>query len=210
MDHPLLTYFPELDSSRLNKLMSLEKLYAGWNSKINVISRKDITNFTIHHLLHSLGIAKVTDFKPGTSIIDVGTGGGFPGIPLAIMFPLVSFTLIDSIRKKTIVAQSVAESLELDNVNVIRTRAEEVKQKFNFVVCRAVTAFPRFVTLTRHLIAGESNNNLPDGILYLKGGDLREELGNYYNRSEIFNLEDYFNEEFFREKKVVFLPVGKG
>ena len=207
MEHLLLTYFPELDSDRLNKLMSLEKLYTGWNSKINVISRKDITNFTIHHLLHSLGIAKVTDFKPGTSIIDVGTGGGFPGIPLAIMFPRVSFTLIDSIRKKTVVALSVAKSLELENVNVIRIRAEEVKKKFDFIVSRAVTAFPRFVTLTRHLIAVESNNSLPNGTLYLKGGDLSEELGSYYDYVKIFNLDNYFREEFFREKKLVFLPA---
>lgn len=208
-EHTLIKYFPELDSNTLNKLISLENLYTEWNSKINVISRKDIGNFTIHHLLHSLGIAKITGFRPGTSIIDVGTGGGFPGIPLAIFFPGVSFTLIDSIRKKTIVALSVAESLELKNVKVIWSRAEEINQRFDFVVSRAVTAFPQFVSLTGHLIAEKSNNRLPNGILYLKGGELRQELGNYYKRSKIFNLKDYFKEEFFLEKKVVLLPVGK-
>ncbi len=210
MNHPVATYFPGLDNHRLTRLMSLEELYIDWNSKINVISRKDIGNFTIHHLLHSLGIAKITDFKPGTRIIDVGTGGGFPGIPLAIMFPEVSFTLVDSIRKKTFVAKSVAESLELENVNVIWSRAEEVKQRFDFIISRAVTSFPLFVNLTRHLIAKKINNSLPNGILYLKGGDLREELGDYYRRSKIFDLKDYFKEEFFHEKKIVFLPVGKG
>jgi 16S rRNA (guanine527-N7)-methyltransferase len=207
MEETLKQYFDNTTQPEIEKLLKLEELYKGWNSKINVISRKDIDNFNIHHLLHSLSVAKVIRFTKGSEIIDIGTGGGFPGIPLSIMFPEVSFTLVDSIRKKTLVVKSVAESLDLKNVKVVCDRAENIDNKYDFVISRAVTAFPKFVMWTKNMIKTQNNNTLRNGILYLKGGDLSKELGAYKNRVTIYPLGNYFRESFFEEKKIVYLPA---
>ncbi len=207
MEETLTRYFDNLPESRLKKLLSLEELYKDWNNKINVISRKDIDNFNTHHLLHSLSIAKVVLFTDGSEIIDIGTGGGFPGIPLAILFPKTHFTLVDSIRKKTLVVKSVAETLKLDNVKVICERAENIDSKYDFIVSRAVTALPRFVSWTKNMIKAQQKNSLKNGILYLKGGDLIEELEVFRDQLTIYPLSNYFNESFFNEKKIVHLPL---
>ncbi len=207
MPENLLRYFPELTENQKNKLSRLKGIYDRWNSMINVISRKDMENFYSHHVLHSLAIAKVIDFIPGTNILDMGTGGGFPGIPLAILFPDSEFTLLDSIEKKIRVVSAVREELELHNVTAVRRRAEEEKRRFHFVVSRAVTGFPEFVKLTRKNIHKGSFNKLPNGILYLKGGDLTAEISGYETRVKIWDISTFFNEPFFETKKVVYLPV---
>jgi len=185
----------------------LFNLYKDWNSKINVISRKDIDNFEIHHLLHSLAIAKVFHFKSKTSVLDVGTGGGFPGIPLAIMFPDASFTLIDSTEKKLNVVADVAAAIGLKNITTLHSRAENIKLKYDFIVSRAVTAFPEFILLTRHCILKENKNHFPNGIIYLKGGEFSEEIKSYKNKIKIYNISDFFEEDFFETKKIIYLPV---
>jgi 16S rRNA (guanine527-N7)-methyltransferase len=200
-------YFKDITEEQSDKFDALLPLYRDWNSKINVISRKDIDNFTLHHLLHSLGIAVVTGFRDGTAILDAGTGGGFPGIPLAIMFPNTSFTLVDSIRKKTTVVEAVAGELKLANVRVVCSRVEEIPWKFDFVISRAVTAFPKFVEWTMGKLIKGGSNSLANGILYLKGGDLTGELLPFKNRVKVFDLEQVFDEEFFKDKKVVYLPA---
>lgn len=207
MNDLIKRYFPGISALQYEKFKALKPLYHEWNSKINVISRKDIDNFELHHLVHSLGISKVTDFAGGTRIMDAGTGGGFPGIPLAIMYPDVSFTLVDSIRKKTIVADSVVSELELVNVKVICSRAEDIDEKFDFVVSRAVTAFPRFIDWTLKKILPGGTNQLKNGIIYLKGGDLDDELGKFRNRVTLFDLQQFFTEDFFSGKKVVYMPA---
>lgn len=184
-------------------------MYSDWNNKINVISRKDIANFNIHHLLHSLSIAKIIRFADNTKILDIGTGGGFPGIPLAIMFPSTSFTLVDSIKKKCSVAEDIAKSQNLTNVKVIWTRAEDLKNKYDFIVSRAVTAFPKFVSWTNGMVKHKQINSLKNGILYLKGGNLNDELKEYSNEVKIYELNKYFSESFFEEKKIVYLPGHK-
>ncbi|NTW32389.1 MAG: 16S rRNA (guanine(527)-N(7))-methyltransferase RsmG [Bacteroidetes bacterium] len=183
----------------------LKEIYASWNERINVISRKDIENLYERHILHSLGIAKVLQFKKHTSILDVGTGGGFPGIPLAIMFPECSFTLVDSIGKKITVVNAVIEELELTNTKAFQTRAENINGKFDFIVSRAVTELPDFYEWVKNKIIKNGFNNLPNGILYLKGGDIAQELLKLKTKNKIFGLKDFFDEEFFETKKVVYL-----
>jgi 16S rRNA (guanine527-N7)-methyltransferase len=202
----LLQYFNNLSSVQIEQFSKLEDLYKNWNSKINVVSRKDIDELTIRHVLHSLGVAKVQEFKPNSNILDIGTGGGFPGIPLAILFPKSNFHLVDSIGKKIKVVQEIADELGLKNVKAEHIRAEEVKGRFDFIVSRAVTRMDDFVKLTRKKIAKKQNHELKNGILYLKGGDLKEELLNF-PKATIYNLSDYFNEVFFQTKKVVHLPM---
>lgn len=200
-------YFPGLSELQVSRFSELEDLYKGWNGKINVISRKDIDLLYERHVLHSLGIAKVIQFKPKTKILDVGTGGGFPGIPLAIMFPECDFHLIDSIGKKIKVVNEVANALGLKNIKAEQKRAEEVKDKFHFIVSRAVTEFPVFYSWIRNKFLSENINDIPNGILYLKGGDLNEELKQFKKHAEIFELKNYFNEDFFETKKLVYLPA---
>ncbi len=197
-------YFPDLSAEQQKQFAQLFELYSDWNSKINVISRKEIDLLYERHVLHSLGIAKVMAFAPGTKVLDVGTGGGFPGIPLAILFPEAHFTLVDSIGKKIKVVNGVAEGLGLKNVKAFQQRAEEVDDRFHFVVSRAVTEFPVFYNWVKHKFMHQQFNTLPNGILYLKGGDLREEFGKYYEKARFFDLKDFFEEEFFETKKVVY------
>jgi 16S rRNA (guanine527-N7)-methyltransferase len=199
-------YFPDLTDDQYRKFEHLEALYKDWNLKINVVSRKDIDEIYLRHVLHSLGIAKIQKFKSGAQILDVGTGGGFPGIPLAILFPETNFHLVDSIGKKMKVGQEVVEGLKLSNVKTTNARVEEVSGNYDFIVSRAVAAMPTFVHWTKGKIAKKSQHELKNGILYLKGGDLAEELKDY-PKAKIFNLSDYFEEEFFETKKLVHLPL---
>lgn len=198
-------YFTGLSDKQVEQFRQLEGLYREWNEKINVISRKDIDALSVHHVLHSLAIAKVISFKGGTKVLDVGTGGGFPGIPLAIMFPEVDFFLVDSIGKKIKVVEGVAGALGLKNVTARQVRVETMKEKFDFIVSRAVTAFPAFVSLTRNRIRESSFNDLANGILYLKGGDFEEEIKDFRNRVSIYNIPDFFEEEFFETKKLIYM-----
>ena len=199
----LLKYFPNLTLEQQQQFGQLQALYENWNSQINVISRKDIEALYERHILHSLGIAKVMQFKPGTRVLDVGTGGGFPGIPLAIMFPDTEFTLVDSIGKKIKVVNEVAAALQLKNVKAYHSRVEDINDKFHFIVSRAVTEFPVFYNWVRLKVNNEQINDLPNGILYLKGGDLEEEFGKYYEKAIFHPLSTFFEEEFFETKKVV-------
>jgi 16S rRNA (guanine527-N7)-methyltransferase len=202
----ILTYFPNLTDIQKKQLQQLDFLYHDWNEKINVISRKDIDALYTKHILHSLGIAKVIKFEPGTFVLDVGTGGGFPGIPLAILFPETRFYLIDVIAKKIKVVQAVAEALELKNVKAEQIRAENVKGDFDFIVSRAVTNMPDFVSWVKTKIKKNNKHELKNGILYLKGGDLTEELKDFPKATE-YNLADFFEDEFFETKKVVHVPL---
>lgn len=202
----ILQYFPNITSEQKKQFAELEVLYKDWNEKINVISRKDTDSLYEKHILHSLGIAKVMAFADNTKVLDIGTGGGFPGIPLAILFPNVQFTLVDSIGKKINVVKGVAESLGLKNVTAHHMRAEQLKEKFHFVVSRAVTQMPVFLTWLRGKFEKEQFNPKHNGVLYLKGGDLAEELAGL--KAEIFNLKNYFDGEFFDTKKVVYLSKG--
>ena len=198
-------YFPNLNEIQIAQFQQLEPLYAEWNAKINVISRKDFSELYERHVLHSLAIVKFLRFVPGTSVLDVGTGGGFPGIPLAIYFPDVKFHLVDSIGKKIKVVNGVAEALNLKNVISEQIRAEQIKQKYDFVVSRAVTRLPEFVGWVRKNISNKQKNAIPNGILYLKGGDLAGETKPFKKDIFIQNLSDYFEEEFFETKKLVHL-----
>jgi len=203
----ILKYFPNLTQEQISKFQLLDELYHDWNAKINVISRKDIDNLYEHHVLHSLAIAELIRFKPGTKIMDLGTGGGFPGIPLAIMFPEVSFHLVDSIGKKIKVCQEVANALSLQNVSTQWCRAEEVKDKFHFVVSRAVMPLADLVKIIRKNISKEQINALPNGIICLKGGELEKETLPLKNQTQIYPLTDYFEEPFFETKKVVYTQL---
>lgn len=199
-------YFPELSKQQYQQFEQLEELYKTWNAQINVISRKDIDALYEKHVLHTLGIAKVQSFKSGAKVLDVGTGGGFPGIPLAILFPKVKFYLIDSIGKKIKVVQAVADALNLNNVEARHQRAQEFKQPVDFVVSRAVTRMEDFVPWVKKNIKNKGTHRLGNGILYLKGGDLSEELAPF-PKAEQFALTQYFEETFFKTKKVVYLPL---
>lgn len=201
-------YFPDLTPQQKEQFSRLEDLYHFWNEQINVISRKDTDNFYERHVLHSLGIAKVMEFKSGSDILDIGTGGGFPGIPLAVLFPECNFTLVDSIGKKIKVVNEVAKELGLTNVKGIHERAEKVPGQFDFIVSRAVTAMPAFINWTKGKIKKINSNDLPNGILYLKGGDLTEELKPLKHAYRVFDLKDIFSEEFFETKKVVHVKLN--
>ena len=203
----LFHYFPRLTASQKNQYLQLADLYKDWNEKINVISRKDIDNLYINHVLHSLGIAQVVSFKPGSIILDVGTGGGFPGIPLAIFFPDTQFHLVDSIGKKITVVKNVADALGLKNVTAEQIRAEQLKAEYDFIVSRAVTRLKEFYAWVHKRIKKKSVHDLFNGILYLKGGDLDEELAELKKPYQIFELSDYFKEEFFETKKIVYVPL---
>lgn len=200
-------YFPEITAEQERQFAMLLPLYKEWNEKINVISRKDIDELYERHILHSLGIAKVITFSQGTNILDVGTGGGFPGIPLAILFPECNFHLVDSIGKKIKVVNEVASALGLKNVKATHSRVEQINEKFDFIVSRAVTQFPEFVTWVKQKVKKESKNALSNGILYLKGGDLSEELKPFINKVKLYDLSNYFQSDFFETKKVVYMPL---
>ncbi len=203
----ILKYFPKITEEQKQQFAALYDLYIDWNAKINVISRKDITNLYEHHVLHSLGIAKVINFRPGTTVMDLGTGGGFPGIPLAILFPETHFHLVDSIGKKVRVANEVATSIGLKNVTFCHERAEEEKQKFDFIVSRAVMPLTDLLKIVRKNIASKQQNALPNGLICLKGGELSNETMPVKNMVEMWDLKDYFEEEFFETKKVVYVGI---
>lgn len=203
----IFDYFPDLTTHQRTQMGRLQALYDEWNEKVNVISRKDIDNLYINHVLHSLGIAKSTAFKAGAKILDVGTGGGFPGIPLAILFPEAQFHLVDSIGKKITVVKNVAEALGLNNVKAEQIRAEQIKGEYDFIVSRAVTRLREFYGWVNKKVKKESIHALCNGILYLKGGDLDEEMAELKRPHQIFNLSDYFQEAFFETKKVVYVPL---
>ena len=203
----ILKYFPNITEKQKEQFAALYDLYYDWNSKINVISRKDIKNLYEHHVLHSLAIAKYITFKPGTTIMDMGCGGGFPGIPLAIMFPEVDFHLVDSIGKKVRVAGEIAQSIGLTNVRTSHSRAEEIKDKYSFVVSRAVMQLPDLVKICRKNISKEHINALPNGIICLKGGDMTAETEPFKSCREIINVSNYFQEEYFKDKKVVYVQI---
>lgn len=205
----ILHYFPNLSDTQKRQFEALYDLYTEWNAKINVISRKDIHNLYPHHILHSLGIAKAIQFKPGSRVMDLGTGGGFPGIPLAILFPEVQFHLVDSIRKKVRVAQEVATTIGLKNVSFRHARAEEEKQLFDFVVSRAVMPLGDLVKICRKNISRKDQNALPNGLICLKGGELEEEIAPLRQQTTVFELSDSFKEEFFATKKVVYVNLNK-
>ncbi|KJD35872.1 16S rRNA methyltransferase [Tamlana sedimentorum] len=202
----ILKYFPNLTETQINQFKQLENLYQDWNLKINVVSRKDIDELYLRHVLHSLGIAKVLQFNDGSKIMDVGTGGGFPGLPLAILYPECSFHLVDSIAKKLKVVNEVVEGLGLTNVKTTHTRVEEINDTYDFIVSRAVASMPTFVHWVKGKIKKEQSHDLKNGILYLKGGDLSEELKTY-RTATIYDLPDFFEEDFFETKKVVHLPL---
>lgn len=203
----ILKYFPQLTETQRAQFAALYDLYAEWNAKINVISRKDIENLYLHHVLHSLGIAKLIAFKPGTDVLDVGTGGGFPGIPLAILLPECRFTLIDSIGKKIKVGTAVSEAIDLKNITLKHLRVQDEKGKYDFVVSRAVMPLDELVPLVRKNMKPQGKNALPNGLICLKGGELQHELQPFRNVAEQFSLSDYFSEPFFETKKVVYVPL---
>ena len=200
-------YFPDLSTNQVQQFAALEVLYPEWNTKINLISRKDIENLEEHHLLHSLAIAKVLTFRAGTEILDVGTGGGFPGIPLAILFPECKFTLIDSIGKKVRVAQDIAEKIGLRNTECIQERAEEEKRRFDFVVSRAVMPLPDLVKLVRKNVHHEHRNAVPNGLIVLKGGNIDGEIHQFRRIAEVTEIQKFFSGDWFKEKQVIYLPL---
>ena len=202
----LLRYFPDLTAHQISQFKLLSSLYKDWNLKINVVSRKDIDEIYLRHVLHSLAIAKVQPFLPGTSVLDVGTGGGFPGIPLAILFPEVQFHLVDSIGKKIKVVEQVADGLELQNVKVTNARAETITGQYDFIVSRAVAEMETFVRWVKNRVAKKSNHDLKNGILYLKGGDLTQELA-LFPKAKIYPISSFYKEAFFETKTVVHLPL---
>jgi len=206
MPEVIFRYFPSLSPLQKNKIAMLQSLYLRWNSMINVISRKDMDNFFIHHVLHSLSIAKIISFKSGTYILDVGSGGGLPGIPLAIMFPESKFMLLDSVKKKISVISAIAGELDLENVTTAWKRAEDEESKYDFITGRAVMQFNKFVKLTTKNILSNGNNRLKNGIIYLKGGEIDEELAEFRDKITVWNIKEFFNESFFVTKKIIYLP----
>ena len=202
----ILKYFPDLTEQQIEQFEALLSLYKEWNAKINVISRKDIDELYLRHVLHSLAISKVMPFANGSSILDVGTGGGFPGVPLAILFPEFQFHLVDSINKKLKVIKGVVDALSLENIKTTHSRVEAINEQYDFIVSRAVTSMPEFTKWVKGKIRKEQINDFKNGILYLKGGDLSDEL-KQYTRVKLFPLTDYFKEDFFETKKVVYLPI---
>ena len=204
----ILKYFPELNEEQKKQFAALDGLYRDWNAKINVISRKDIDNLYEHHVLHSLGIAKVINFRPGTRVMDLGTGGGFPGIPLAILFPEVQFHLLDSIGKKVRVASEVASEIGLKNTTFRHARAEEEKETFDFVVSRAVMQLPELAKIVRKNISARQQNALPNGIICLKGGDITQEVAAFRHQSLTWDVEDFFKEEYFKGKRIIFVAIN--
>lgn len=203
----ILKYFPGLSTTQIQQFRALNDLYAEWNAKINVISRKDIENLYLHHVLHSIAIAQIINFKPASKILDVGTGGGFPGIPLAILFPECQFVLIDSIGKKIRVGQEVANAIGLNNITLRHLRIQDEKEKFDFVVSRAVMPLDDLVKLVKKNIAKEQKNALPNGLICLKGGELQHEILPYKNIASTFEISFFYKEEYFKTKKVVFVPL---
>lgn len=200
-------YFSKLSPTQLSQFEQLYDLYVDWNAKINVISRKDIENLYVHHVLHSLAIAQVISFKPGSTVLDVGTGGGFPGIPLAILFPEVRFTLIDSIGKKIKVGTEVSKAIGLQNIELKHLRVQDEKGRYDFVVSRAVMPLDDLVKLVKKNLSKEGKNSLPNGLICLKGGELQHEILPYKNVADMFDVSDYFSEEFFKTKKIVYVPL---
>lgn len=200
-------YFTQLTDTQQKQIDQLDELYRDWNAKINVISRKDIDGLYLHHVLHSMALSRILRFKPGTRILDFGTGGGFPGIPLAILFPECQFRLIDGTGKKIKVAQAVADAIGLKNVEAVHRRGEEEKDKFDFIISRAVMPLPDLVKIVRKNVAREQHNALANGLLVLKGGDLKEEIRPFKNIVELTPLSDYFEEEWFQEKYAIYLPL---
>ncbi len=204
----ILKYFPGLNQLQKSQFEKMYELYSFWNAQINVISRKDFDLLYERHILHSLGIAKVLNFMPSTKVLDVGTGGGFPGIPLAVLFPETSFHLVDSIGKKIKVVEGVAKGLGLNNVTAQHERAEKINGRYHFIVSRAVTEFPEFYNWIHRKILKENFNDLPNGVLYLKGGDLKEEFGPHFTKTVFYELKKNFEEEFFETKKVAYYKLG--
>ena len=207
MENIIFIHFPNLTDIQKKQFSALSELYEFWNAQINLVSRKDMSDFLERHVLHSLGIAKIMNFKDDTKVLDVGTGGGFPGIPLAILFPEVDFLLVDSIGKKIKVVQTVAQKLGLKNVRTAHERVENINEKFDFVVSRAVTRMPTFLKLVEDKFSLKCNNTFPNGILYLKGGDLTDEMSQVSYHYNSFNLSDYFSQDFFETKKVVYVQM---
>lgn len=200
-------YFPELTATQREQFITMLRLYPEWNEKINVISRKDIDNLEINHILHSLALVKFVKFTPGTTVMDLGTGGGFPGLPLAVYFPNVKFHLVDRIGKKLKVAQDIAQQAGLSNVTFQHGDVLEVKDKFHFVVSRAVMPLPDMVKLVRRFISADNHNAIPNGLLCLKGGELEQEVARYHNQVLVDDISSYFKEDFFKTKKIVYLPI---
>ena len=207
MDNIISTYFTDLTNIQKKQFSAISELYGFWNAQINVVSRKNMCDFNERHVLHSLGIAKIMNFEDGTKVLDVGTGGGFPGVPLAILFPKVEFFLVDSIGKKIKVVRAVAKELGLKNVKIAHERAENINDKFDFVVSRAVTRMPAFLKLIEDKFYQDCNNTFANGVLYLKGGDLTEEMSQVKYHYNLFNLSDYFSQDFFETKKVVYVQM---
>ncbi|MEC9065198.1 MAG: 16S rRNA (guanine(527)-N(7))-methyltransferase RsmG [Bacteroidota bacterium] len=202
----ILKYFPDINPEQTNKFQDFYSVYELWNSKINLISRKDFENLYIHHILHSLSILKFIEFKNGTKVLDVGTGGGFPGVPLAILFPEVEFTLIDGIGKKILAVNSIIRDLKINNAKGINIRAEDLSEKSDFILARAVGSLDKFYPLIQKNISSNSFNDMNNGLIYLKGGDLSHELRQIKHYKEVL-ISDYFNEPFFKDKKIIYIPI---